>query len=133
VVEKSFKKIIVSLKEQSVTAFDGEKLFHRCECVSGDSDHPTPKGTFEISRKEHPYRSKKYDVQMDYAQFFHGGVALHQYHGPAPWFVLRAGRSITDAIGSHGCVRLQESDAKLLYNWTTRTTDKKRGTKVEVK
>lgn len=65
---------------------------------------------------------------MNYAMFFKNtGEALHQYHGPAPWSLLRLGRSLTSWVGSHGCVRLQESDARTLYGWAPV------GTKVEVR
>ena len=112
------KKIVVNLTTQTVTALDGATVFHTCECVSGDSSHPTPTGRFRINRKNHPYISKKYKVPMNYAMFFTDtGEALHQYHGPAPWWLLRAGRALTSAVGSHGCVRLQEEDAKKLYQW----------------
>jgi lipoprotein-anchoring transpeptidase ErfK/SrfK len=122
------KKIVVNLTAQDVTAYEGTVVFHACECVSGDSSHLTPKGQFKIIRKHHPYTSKTYKVPMNYALFFTTtGVALHQYHGPAPWFILRAGRAMTTAVGSHGCVRLQEDDAKKLYTWATI------GTAVEVK
>lgn len=64
---------------------------------------------------------------MNYAMFFtRTGEAIHQYHGPAPWFFLKTGRSITDLVGSHGCVRLQEEDAQKLYKWASV------GTRVEV-
>jgi len=122
------KKIVVDLAAQTVTAFDGGKVYHACDCVSGDSSHPTPKGLFSVNRKHHPYTSKKYGVPMNYAMFFTTtGEALHQYHGPAPWTVLRAGRWLTERVGSHGCVRLQESDAKKLYGWAAA------GTVVEVR
>jgi lipoprotein-anchoring transpeptidase ErfK/SrfK len=111
-------KIVVDLAKQSVAAYDGESLFHTCECVTGDASHPTPTGPFKIIRKQHPYTSHTYHVPMNYAMFFKAsGEALHQYHGPAPWLVLRAGHSLTGLVGSHGCVRLQESDARTLYNW----------------
>ena len=112
------KKIIVNLTDQNLTASEDGKVFHTCECVSGDSAHPTPTGRFEINRKQHPYTSKKYKVPMNYAMFFTTtGEALHQYHGPAPWWLLRVGRELTSAVGSHGCVRLQETDAAKLYRW----------------
>jgi lipoprotein-anchoring transpeptidase ErfK/SrfK len=112
------KRIVVTLSTQTVDAYDGKTLFHTCECVSGDSSHPTPVGPFQVTRKHHPYTSKKYGVPMNYAMFFTDtGEALHQYHGPVPWWLLRAGRALTSAVGSHGCVRLQEDDAKKLYKW----------------
>ncbi len=122
------KKIVVDLTAQSVTAFDGSTVFRTCECVSGDATHPTPTGKFKVLRKHHPYTSHTYHVPMNYAMFFTTtGEALHQYHGPVPWALLRAGRSLTSLVGSHGCVRLQEDDAKALYGWATL------GTAVEVK
>jgi lipoprotein-anchoring transpeptidase ErfK/SrfK len=114
------KRIVVDLGSQTVTASDGGKVFYTCECVSGDVSHVTPKGKFAVLRKEHPYTSKKYKVPMNYAMFFTTeGEALHQYHGPAPWWLLTTMRDITTAIGSHGCVRLKEEDAKKLYNWAS--------------
>lgn len=124
----SGKRIVVDLQAQQVTAYDGAKVAMSLECVSGDAAHATPKGRFAVLRKHHPYSSKKYKVPMDYAMFFTlTGEALHQYHGPAPWWLLRLGRAVTDQVGSHGCVRLQEQDAKALYAWAPI------GTQVEVK
>jgi lipoprotein-anchoring transpeptidase ErfK/SrfK len=122
------KRILVDIAAQQVTAFDGKSRFHACECVSGDTSHSTPRGRFAILRKHHPYTSKTYGAAMNYAMFFTTtGEALHQYHGPAPWTLLRLGRRMTTAVGSHGCVRLQEDDAKKLYGWAPI------GTAVEVK
>lgn len=112
------KKIEVDLSSQRVLAYESGTLKFAFDCVSGDSSHPTPTGAFSVIRKHHPYTSHTYRVPMNYAMFFtHTGEALHQYHGPAPWWLLRAGRSATNLVGSHGCVRLQEPDAKALYAW----------------
>ncbi|MBI4795239.1 MAG: L,D-transpeptidase [Deltaproteobacteria bacterium] len=84
------KHIVVNLEEQMVEAFEDDERVYQFICVTGDDDHPTDKGTFKIYRKQHPYRSKTYDVQMDYAMFFtQDGKALHQYHGPIPLSVVR--------------------------------------------
>lgn len=127
-MEKSTKSIHVDLRARTVTARDGNAVFHTCECVPGDASHRTPVGQFHINRKQNPYTSHTYHVPMNYAMFFtNTGEALHQYHGPAPWWLLRMGRSLTDFVGSHGCVRLQEPDAKKLYQWAPK------GTLVEVR
>lgn len=57
---------------------------------------------------------------MDYAMFFtQDGKALHQYHGPLPLSVVRtAKQAVSEWFGSHGCVRLEESAARTLYQWT---------------
>ena len=112
------KRIVVNIKAQTVTAYDGDSVFHSCDCVTGDASHQTPIGRFSVIRKEHPYTSRTYNVPMNYAMFFKNtGEALHQYHGPAGWSLLRIGRNLTSMVGSHGCVRLQEADARRLYLW----------------
>ena len=114
------KQIVVNLDEQMVRAFEDGKQVYEFICVSGDEDHPTDKGVFKIFRKEHPYRSHTYNVEMDYAMFFtEDGKALHQYHGPIPLEVVRTMKqNVSEWFGSHGCVRLEEDAARALYEWT---------------
>lgn len=122
------KKILVDLTQQKVTATEGKTVFLECNCVSGDSSHLTPKGHFTVINKVHPCSSKKYHAQMNYALFFKAtGEALHQYHGPSPWFLLRFGRTIVNWVGSHGCVRLTEENARKLFRWAAI------GTQIEVR
>jgi lipoprotein-anchoring transpeptidase ErfK/SrfK len=56
---------------------------------------------------------------MNYAMFFTtDGKALHQYHGAVPQNVVRTFRGkVSEWFGSHGCVRLSESDARALFEW----------------
>ena len=123
VKDVSGKRIVVHLSSQTVEAIENGLRVYQFDCVSGDSSHPTNKGQFKVIRKEHPYRSKTYDVQMNYALFFTAdGKALHQYHGVMPLSALRLMKSGTDWIGSHGCVRLAESDAATLYKWAPLNT-----------
>jgi hypothetical protein len=114
-----FKRIEVHLLDQTVDAFeDGRRLFHFI-CVTGDAAHPTHPGVFKVIRKAHPYVSRTYNVPMNYALFFTvDGKALHQYHGPLALGLLRTMRqTMSDMVGSHGCVRLMEDDARQLYQW----------------
>jgi lipoprotein-anchoring transpeptidase ErfK/SrfK len=116
---RSRKVIKVDLTAQLVEAYDGIERIHRFECVSGDKDHPTDRGRFRIQRKYEIYRSHTYNVQMNYAMFFTtDGKALHQYHGAVPLSVVRTFRNkVTEWFGSHGCVRLSETDARALFEW----------------
>lgn len=116
---KSSKVIKVDLTAQLVDAYDGSERIHRFECVSGDKDHPTDRGKFKIQRKHEIYRSRAYNVQMNYAMFFTAdGKALHQYHGAVPLSVVRTFRGkVSEWFGSHGCVRLSETDARALFEW----------------
>jgi len=79
--------------------------------------HDTIRGNFRVQRKYQKYDSKKYPSEnggrnMDYANFFHRGFAIHKGN-------IRG--------LSHGCIRTREQDAKWIYNWTNI------GTKVIVK
>jgi len=48
---------------------------------------------------------------------------LHLYYGPVPLSVVRTMRQgVSDWFGSHGCVRLQEEDARSLYEWAPLNT-----------
>jgi lipoprotein-anchoring transpeptidase ErfK/SrfK len=125
---RSRKVIKVDLTAQLVEAYDGSERIHRFECVSGNKDHPTDRASFKIQRKHEIYRSRAYNVQMNYAMFFTAdGKALHQYHGAAPLSVVRTFRSrVSEWFGSHGCVRLAEADARALFEWAAL------GTAVEV-
>ena len=112
------KKIEVDLSEQRVKAYLGDVVVFDFDCVTGDSSHPTTKGTFSVQWKSEKHVSKKYGAKMHYALFFHQGEALHQYHGPVPISVLRSlKQNLTQLIGSHGCVRLSEENAKSLFEW----------------
>jgi lipoprotein-anchoring transpeptidase ErfK/SrfK len=62
-------------------------------------------------------------VKMHYAMFFtHDGKAIHQYHGPVFSIVRALKTSVSDSFGSHGCVRLQEEDARALFSWASNHT-----------
>jgi len=117
------KKIKVYLDKQIVEAYADDKLIYSFDCCSGDRDHPTPTGRFLVKRKCKEHVSDIYNVPMDYAIFFTIHVAIHQYHGPWPVSWLRNQRlGGDDWIGSHGCVRLDESDARSLFEWTPLST-----------
>ncbi len=111
------KSIIVDLKRQVLTAYEGGAKKFEFDCASGDSTHKTPVGPFKVLRKHQKYTSHKYKVPMDYAMFFtNTGEAIHESHmvtvtSFAKYFGI-------DALGSHGCVRLSHDDAVALFNWT---------------
>jgi len=86
------------------------------DCVTGDEDHPPDVGRFQIFRKEKKCFSKKYNSQMDYAMFFTAdGKAIHMAHVVGLCSYLKYFG--IESIGSHGCVRLDEKDAKWLFIW----------------
>lgn len=114
------KKIIVDLDRELLYAYEGEKLVFKFDCASGDKNNPTPVGRFRVHRKHKKYVSNKYKVPMDNAMFFHEGYAIHQAYMVGPISLLKyAG---LEYFGSHGCIRLSESDASKLFDWTPMNT-----------
>jgi lipoprotein-anchoring transpeptidase ErfK/SrfK len=111
------KRIVVSLKEQYLEAFDDGRKIFRFPCMTGATDHPTDPGVFKIFNKDEKHRSRAYDADMHYAMFFtKDGKAIHQYHGP--FALTRFMKGVSDWFGSHGCVRLEEANARTLFRWT---------------
>ncbi len=74
---------------------------------TGRRSLPTPAGVFHPQRLALSWFSRKYDNSpMPHSIFFHGGIAIHGTYETA-WL----GRPV-----SHGCVRLDPSNAALLYD-----------------
>jgi lipoprotein-anchoring transpeptidase ErfK/SrfK len=111
------KKIKVNLQRQLLFAYDGNKQVFKFDCATGDKEHPTDIGRFTIFKKDRKHFSQTYRVQMDYAMFFtQDGKAIHMSHAVGPVSYLKYLGA--DYFGSHGCVRLAEKDAKILFDWT---------------
>ncbi len=137
------KHIYVNLKTQTLSAYQGTKLYMQTFISSGKW-HPTPTGNFTIWVKLRATRMTGgegddfYDLpNVPYVMFFNNndvpkgaGFSLHG----AYWH---------DNFGhpmSHGCVNMRITDAEKLYNfvdpstagYTTYADDTHRGTKVTI-
>ena len=115
------RRIEVFLGRQVLIAYEGAKKVFEFDCATGDRKHPTGTGTFKIIRKHRTYTSMKYKVPMDYAMFFTtDGKAIHKSQMVGPISYLKyAGLNY---FGSHGCVRLADSDARALFDWAPMDT-----------
>ncbi|WP_157974525.1 L,D-transpeptidase [Lewinella sp. IMCC34183] len=109
------KVIVVDLRSQTLHATDALQRIHKFHCASGTDEDPSPPGYYRIERKYPKYRSRTYDAQMDYAMFFHRGYAIHMSHFVTVTSFLKS--SGVDALGSHGCIRLAEDNARELFAW----------------
>jgi len=87
---------------------DGE-VFLSGRVSSGTADHPTPKGDYRVLNKDINKRSGKYtngldeNTPMPYSLQFTGPYFVHE--GWVPGYA-----------DSHGCVRLDYEDARLLFH-----------------
>lgn len=57
-------KVKVSLSKQNVYVMEGDRVLMAVATTVGTPDHPTPKGTFKIYRKEENKRSNSYGFRV---------------------------------------------------------------------
>lgn len=112
------KTIELDLAKQQLIAWDNGVAVYRFTVSSGRRGFRTPKGVFKIHTKYELRWSRKWKVWMPYAMFWHTkhGYAFHELpyrSNPAK----RVGASRLGRPDSHGCVRVNVGDAKVLYEW----------------
>jgi hypothetical protein len=114
------KWIEINLYEQTLAAYEGNRLVYATLVSSGLPQWETPQGLFQIRLKVKQAKMSGREGYSDYyfledvpwSMYFYGGYALHG----AYWhdkFGLRH---------SHGCVNLPPGDAKWLFDWATPAT-----------
>jgi hypothetical protein len=100
-------RVVVDLSRQMAYAYSDDSLIGVSTISSGDKNHLSPIGIFEILEKQPMHRSKKYDdAPMPFMQrITDTGVALHAGHLPG-------------YPASHGCLRLPAQFATKLFGAT---------------
>jgi hypothetical protein len=112
------KWIEIDLFEQTVAAYEGERMVYATLTSTGRTSTATPPGLYRLWAKVREGKMSNPDVEdgspawyyiedVPWTMYFHGGYSLHA----AFWH---------DAFGftrSHGCVNLAPLDAKWLYTW----------------
>lgn len=107
-------RIEVLLDRQLALLVQDDKVLRTVHISTGAPGWSTPTGSFRIYRKEQMSWSVPFQVWMPWASYFTGGIAFHQY--PV----------VPTYPASHGCVRVNAYDARLLYEFAVH------GTPVEV-
>lgn len=111
------KWIEVNLYEQTLAAYEGDRMVYATLVSSGLPQWSTPRGLTRVWWKLRAAKMSGAQGRADYyfledvpwIMYFNGAVALHG----AYWH---------DGFGyvhSHGCVNLAPRDAQWLFNWTT--------------
>jgi lipoprotein-anchoring transpeptidase ErfK/SrfK len=116
------KRVEVSLKDQTMQAYEGSHLVRTAPVSTGRRWMETPTGEFQVERK-YPSRHmgdggltgdiRAYElVGVPWATFFHSaGIAFH-----GTWWHDNFGQPM-----SQGCVNLRNEDALWLFRWTSPT------------
>ena len=112
------KRIVVDLKTQMVTAFEGDSMVFSQRCSSGAKGTETPKGEYLTYHKGPSVHMTNQGDALEniynlpgvpWCSFFTG--LGHAFHGT--YWHNDYGRP-----RSHGCVNLPSEAAKFIYRWT---------------
>jgi peptidoglycan hydrolase-like protein with peptidoglycan-binding domain len=104
-------QIIVSLPEQKLTVYRGDKPLVTSRISSGKLGYSTPSGVFSILQKNRYHRSNIYSgAPMPYMQrLTWSGIAFHGSNSVPK-----------DRPASHGCIRLPHGFASQLFKFTSK-------------
>ncbi len=117
-VPSGAKWIEVDVFEQTIAAYEGERMVYATLISSGRTGTATPPGLYTLWSKVRAGKMSNADVEdgspawyyledVPWTMYFHEGYSIHT----AYWH---------DAFGftrSHGCVNLAPRDAKWFFNW----------------
>lgn len=127
----NYQRIVVSLHQQKLWAYDGNTTFLTSLVTSGNPKLPTPTGTFHVMGLFHPFtfispwpKSSPFyypPSKVQYAMLFRdGGYFIHD----APWRSVfgpgsnqQIGTPGQNYTGTHGCINVPPDVAQRLYNW----------------
>jgi hypothetical protein len=127
----NYKRIVVSLSQQRLVAYDGNRVVVTSLVTTGNRLLPTPVGTFQILAKFHPFtfhspwpKSSPYwypPSLTQYAMMFQqGGYYIHD----APWRSVfgpgsnaQLGTPGNNYTGTHGCINVPANVAQELFAW----------------
>lgn len=136
-VAPAFKRIVVSLARQTITAYESGRVVWSSLATTGNfALSPTPPGHYHIFARYSPFQFVSpwppgdplwypSDWSTYAMEFISGGYFIHD----APWRSVfgpgsqEAGRPGTDYGGTHGCVNVPVSTAAFLWKWAPLGTD----------
>jgi len=136
-------RVIISISKQRAWVMTGEQVYIDTPISSGKKAGWTPTGSFKITEKDKDHRSSIYGNFVDKkGRVVKGGISMkidsapsgtHYVGAPMKWFMRLTGNGVGMHVGilpgypaSHGCIRLPEEIAPLIYEKT------KLGTPVQI-
>jgi lipoprotein-anchoring transpeptidase ErfK/SrfK len=112
---RSGKSIDISIGEQRLRAYEGDRVVMDTPVSTGARGYETPTGRYRVQTKEENHWSRSYHVWMPWAMQVVGGIFIHELP------VTTDGRRLgTNSLGrpvSHGCIRVGVGPAKQLWDW----------------
>ena len=96
--------IEIHVRAQVLLIVRGGRTLRAIHVSTGAGDR-TPYGYFRIRARERLSWSRPFQTWMPFAQYFHGGYAMHEYP------------SVPAYPASHGCVRLPAEEARVVWRY----------------
>jgi lipoprotein-anchoring transpeptidase ErfK/SrfK len=102
--------IEINLKQQQLTAWEGNKVVYKITVSTGKKATPTLTGVYAVQTKlrKSRMRGTDYDIpDVPYTMYYDGNYAVH-----GAYWHNNFGTPV-----SHGCVNLPPKKAKLVFDW----------------
>jgi lipoprotein-anchoring transpeptidase ErfK/SrfK len=116
------KRIIVSMKEQKLQAFENGKVKWEWVISTGIASSPTAPGVFQVQARDPYAYANNWDLWMPWFVGFYRPVPTSDFMNGFHGFPKRGGTQLlwTNSLGkpvTYGCVLTTTENAKLLYDW----------------
>lgn len=116
------KRIIVSIKDQKLQAFENGKVKWDWVISTGIASSPTSPGVFQVQSRDPNAYANNWDLWMPWFVGFYRPVPTSDFMNGFHGFPKRGGTQLlwTNSLGrpvTYGCVLTTTENAKLLYDW----------------
>jgi len=116
------KRIIVSIKDQKLQAFENGKVKWDWVISTGIASSPTSPGIFQVQSRDPNAYANNWDLWMPWFVGFYRPVPTSDFMNGFHGFPKRGGTQLlwTNSLGkpaTYGCVLTNMENAKLLYDW----------------
>jgi lipoprotein-anchoring transpeptidase ErfK/SrfK len=101
------RRIEVLLDRQVVLAIQDNQVVRAVDTSTGKPSTPTTVGSFKVYAKYPRWWSTPFREWLLWAAPFDGGIAMHEFPDVPPF------------AASHGCVRINQADAKWLFDFVS--------------
>ncbi len=109
-------------EKHTVTVFKGSKVVRHMPASGGRPESPTPTGYFYTQDRGHSFWSPKFGEGATYWVRLVGQILVHSVPKDSRWRTKEEEHEKLGLPASHGCIRLDEKDAKWFFENIPRGT-----------
>jgi hypothetical protein len=109
-------------EEHTLTVYKGRETVRRMKASGGRPESPTPMGCFYTGDRGYSFWSPRFGEGATYWVRLVGQVLIHSVPKDSRWETKKDEHEKLGLPASHGCIRLDEKDAKWFYENVPRGT-----------